>query len=57
MVPEVNVNEDGPMLVCNNCGEAFDDLQAAHEHGPSNPQSQTWCGDDGFSLMSRAEAM
>lgn len=35
-------------LICNNCGEAFDDIDVAAEHGPSNPQSMTWCGDDGF---------
>lgn len=46
----------GAALVCNECGEAFDDLLAAKEHGVSNPQAGTWCGDNGFSIMSRKEA-
>jgi hypothetical protein len=44
-------------LVCNSCGEAFDEIQTAHEHGASDPQSKTWCGDDGFVIAPESEAL
>ena len=36
------------LLSCNNCGVAFDDIQLAHEHGPTDPNTKAWCGDKGF---------
>ncbi len=51
------LNTEKMYLVCNGCGEAFDDIQAAHQHGASDPQSKTWCGDDGFVILPESEAM
>jgi hypothetical protein len=44
-------------LVCKNCGEAFDDMQFALEHGTSDPQSGVWCGESGFDMMPESEAL
>jgi hypothetical protein len=52
----VGDRDSDPCLVCNSCGEAFDDLRAAHEHGTSSPRDMTWCGDEGFSMVPRSEA-
>jgi hypothetical protein len=49
--------EEKLYLVCNGCGEACDDIKAAHEHGASDPQSKVWCGDDGFVIMPESEAL
>lgn len=44
-------------LVCFNCGEAFDSITTAHEHGTADPSgSAGWCGDDGFSIVPESEA-
>lgn len=46
------------MLVCQNCGEAFDDIQAAHDHGVFlGGMDPSWCGEDGFAIMPESEAM
>lgn len=50
-------NTEKMYLVCKNCGEAFDTIETAHEHGTVNPQSQVWCGEDGFDLLPESEAM
>jgi hypothetical protein len=44
-------------LVCRGCGEACDDIGTARDHGVSNPQSKTWCGEDGFDILPESEAM
>jgi len=51
------MEQEKQYLVCNGCGEAFDDITAAHEHGVSDPQSKTWCGDNGFVILPESEAM
>lgn len=46
------------MLVCQNCGEAFDDIQAAHDHGVFlGGMDPSWCGEDGFAIMPESEDM
>lgn len=45
-----------PMLVCRGCGEAFDHLVHAQEHG-AVVSGTDWCGDDGFDILSVTEAM
>ena len=45
-------------LVCDNCGEAFDSIITAQEHGHSDLSgSAGWCGDNGFSIMPESEAL
>lgn len=50
-------NAEKMFLVCKNCGEAFDTLQTAHEHGTfiSGPDP-SWCGEDGFDLVPESDA-
>jgi hypothetical protein len=44
-------------LVCINCGEAFDSITAAHEHGVFIPgPDPSWCGEDGFNILPESEA-
>ena len=45
-------------LVCKNCGEAFDTIETAHQHGTfiAGPDP-SWCGEDGFDLLPESEAM
>ena len=44
-------------LVCNGCGEAFDSITAAHEHGEFIPgPDPQWCGEDGFVITDESEA-
>lgn len=48
--------DDDPCLACRGCGEAFDDLTAARDHGTSNLSGRSyWCGEDGFDLGPRSE--
>jgi len=45
-------------LVCINCGEAFDSITAAHEHGVFIPgPDPSWCGENGFAILPESEAM
>ncbi len=49
------VPEEKMYLVCKGCGEAFDSISAAHEHGVFIAGADpTWCGEDGFDLVPRA---
>jgi hypothetical protein len=44
-------------LVCHCCGEACDSIEAAHEHGNSDPSGTVgWCGEDGFNILPESEA-
>lgn len=45
-------------LVCKGCGEAFDSIPGAHEHGVfiAGPDP-TWCGENGFDLVPESEAL
>jgi predicted nucleic acid-binding Zn-ribbon protein len=44
-------------LVCIGCGEAFDDITAAHEHGVFIPgPDPSWCGENGFQIVPESEA-
>ena len=44
-------------LVCSRCGEAFDNITSAHEHGTADLSgSAGWCGDDGFNILPESEA-
>jgi Fe2+ or Zn2+ uptake regulation protein len=44
-------------LVCRNCGEAFDTITAAHEHGTADLSGCAgWCGDEGFNIVPESEA-
>lgn len=49
--------EETLYLVCNGCGEAFDSVRFAYEHGTRLPASGVWCGDDGFNIQPESEAM
>jgi hypothetical protein len=45
-------------LVCIGCGEAFDSMTAAHEHGVFIPgPDPSWCGEEGFNIMPESEAL
>jgi len=45
------------VLVCRNCGEAFDSITLAHEHGTADLSgSAGWCGDEGFNILPESEA-
>jgi hypothetical protein len=52
------VPDEKQYLVCNGCGEAFDSITAAHEHGVfiAGPDP-TWCGENGFAILPESEAM
>lgn len=44
-------------LVCINCGEAFDSITPAYEHGTADLSgSAGWCGDMGFNILPESEA-
>lgn len=46
-----------PYLVCRNCGEAFDDIVNARDHGTADLSgSAGWCGDEGFDIAPESEA-
>ncbi len=50
-------NEEKLYLVCNGCGEAFDEIQTAQEHGQFVPgMDPSWCGEDGFAILPESEA-
>ena len=52
------VLEEKQYLVCDNCGEAFDDIIPAYEHGTADLSgSAGWCGDNGFSIVPESEAL
>ena len=55
---EACAEEDPPMLVCRNCGEAFDTILAAHLHInlPDEEGFMERCEDD-FGIMPQSEAM
>jgi hypothetical protein len=44
-------------LVCRGCGEAFDSITPAHEHGVfiAGPDP-SWCGEAGFDIVPESEA-
>lgn len=47
-----------PYLVCRGCGEAFDSLIPAHEHGAYIPgPDPSWCGEAGFDIVPESEAL
>jgi hypothetical protein len=51
------VPDETPFLVCINCGEAFDNITSAYEHGYSDVSgSAGWCGDEGFNIVPESEA-
>ena len=50
-------NDEKQYLVCKGCGEAFDTIDSAHKHGTSDPNSKSWCGEDGFDLLPESEAL
>ena len=44
-------------LACIGCGEAFDSIEAAREHGTSDLSGMAgWCGEDGFNIVPESEA-
>jgi len=52
------VPDEKQYLVCIRCGEAFEDMMSALEHGPSDPSgSAGWCGDEGFNILPESEAL
>ena len=52
------VPDEKQYLVCNGCGEAFDSITAAHEHGVFIPgPDPSWCGENGFAILPESEAM
>ena len=52
------VPDEKQYLVCNGCGEAFDSITAAHEHGVYIPgPDNSWCGDEGFVIAPESEAL
>lgn len=60
---ETEVPGDALYLVCRGCGEVFrqgpeqDFLLMIQEHGVSDPQSKSWCGDKGFDIVPESEAL
>jgi hypothetical protein len=51
------VPEEKQFLVCIRCGEAFDNITSAHEHGTADLSgSAGWCGDEGFNIVPESEA-
>ena len=52
------VPDEKQYLVCNGCGEAFDNITAAHEHGVFIPgPDPSWCGEVGFDIVPESEAL
>ena len=52
------VPDEKQYLVCNGCGEAFDNITAAHEHGVYIPgPDPSWWGDEGFVIAPESEAL
>jgi hypothetical protein len=50
--------EEKRYLVCNGCGEAFDNITAAYEHGVYIPgPDNSWCGEEGFVIAPESEAL
>jgi hypothetical protein len=49
--------QETQFLVCRGCGEAFDSITPAHEHGVfiAGPDPQ-WCGEAGFDIVPESEA-
>lgn len=55
--PTCQGNHEKMYLVCICCGEAFDSIQTAHEHGTADLSgSAGWCGDEGFNIVPESEA-
>lgn len=52
-----SVPDEKMFLVCIRCGEAFDSISAAHEHGVfiAGPDP-SWCGEEGFNLVPEEDA-
>jgi hypothetical protein len=51
------MGEEKQYLGCRNCGEVFDSITAAHEHGTADLSgSAGWCGDEGFNIIPESEA-
>lgn len=51
------IPDEKQYLVCINCGEAFDSMTAAHEHGVFIPgPDPQWCGEEGFYIAPKSEA-
>lgn len=47
-----------PYLVCRGCGEAFDSLLFARDHGVFIPGlNPAWCGEAGFDIVPEEEAL
>jgi len=53
------VPDEKQFLVCRGCGQAYDSLTAAHEHGASNfpGPNPLWCGENGFDIVSEEDAL
>ena len=52
------VPDEKQYLVCNGCGEAFDSITSAHEHGVFIPgPDPSWCGENGFGILPESEAL
>lgn len=51
-------DEEKQFLVCRGCGEAFDEITTAHQHGTfiAGPDP-SWCGEAGFDIVPESEAM
>jgi hypothetical protein len=50
--------EEKPYLVCRGCGEAFDEVQPARDHGTFIPgPDPSWCGEAGFDIVPESEAL
>jgi hypothetical protein len=51
------VLDEKQFLVCRGCGEAFDNITSAHEHGEFIPgPDPSWCGEAGFDIAPESEA-
>ena len=49
--------EEKQYLVCVGCGEAFEDITSAHQHGVFIPgPDPSWCGENGFQIVPESEA-
>ena len=52
------VLDEKQFLVCRGCGEAFDNITAAYEHGVYIPgPDNSWCGEEGFVIAPESEAL
>jgi len=50
-------DQETPFLVCRGCGEAFDNLNFARDHGTFIPgPDPSWCGEAGFDIVPESEA-